>query len=196
MHYFEDPQKRERHVTRDIVHTYLSPIAMALELTGEGIPLLEVQKSVYGAKGDVDLLIYYEPGKESESLIACEIKTSYLKSNGELKSAKANKRRTKTQLDNLRKDGFDYVWLLEFIVTEPAHGWFHPQAGEGLLIDTVTVEDAEFGHAKFQISAVSGRPEAEAGGISSRLVQKASRLPRSHKRENIIQAICVLIKGS
>lgn len=190
MYYFEDSQSREHNVTRDIAQTYLSTVLKELELSGKVIPMFEVQKLIYGAKGDVDLLLYYEPDTETESLlVACEIKTIHLTSDGQLKSVKAKKRKTKIQLANLQEDGFDYVWLLEFIVTEPANSWFHPYAGDALFMETTTLENSNIGHAKFQISAIAGKLEADGGSIARRVIQKANRLPRRPQWENLMGVI-------
>ena len=108
MHYFEDAQTREHCVTRDIATTYLSDVAMTLGFNDRAVPMFEVPKSLYGAEGDVDLLVYQRPGAEEEVLIACEIKTVYLTADGSLKSVKALK--SSKQLERLRLDGFDYVW--------------------------------------------------------------------------------------
>lgn len=187
IHYFEDPQNRERKLTRDIAQIHLSTIALALELVGKGVPMFEIPKQLYGAQGDVDLLIFYEPDSEKEALVACEIKTIHLTRSGELKSVKAKK--SNKQLENLRRDGFDYIWLLEFIVTEPAGSWFHPQAGDALFQETAKIANPSFGHAKFQIGAVAEKPESDAGSIGWKVVRPAVRQPVTDNRARLRERI-------
>lgn len=192
MYYFQDPKNRERRVTHDISRTYLDSVARAIGIKGGVYTFSEFQKALYSAEGDVDLLIYHEPFTPGESLIACEIKTSYLDSAGKLKSGKPKK--SLKQLRNLEADGFDYVWLLEFVVTEPGQDWFHPQAADGVGIHTADLANLPYGHAKFQICGVAGRPEADAGSITYEAIQLAQRLPRNRRSEFLLETVREQVK--
>jgi hypothetical protein len=185
MHYYEDPQKREQKLTLDIVQTYWRYVADILKLDHDCRILIQMPKSMYAAKGDVDIAVWSHPNSESEALIAVEIKTMHLDKEGKLKSQKLN--RHEKQLRNLEKDGWDYVWLFDFIVTEPVEGWWHPQAFDGYTKHKKIVGTEFYGHAVFQVNSVSGRSECEAGSISYQVLCQASELSRKPHRANLMR---------
>lgn len=193
MYYFQDPQNRERNVTRDLLHQHLSQVVSALEIESDGLCFCELNKSVYGAAGDVDLLFFCEAEGVPSLLIACEVKTIYLSPEGKITSPKTKK--SDKQLKSLEKDGFDYVWLLEIIVTQPAASWIHPQAGDGILMETGSVTSSSYGYAKFQISGVSERLEVDAGSLGQLVVQKAKRLSQSPRREALLEHLKTHVKN-
>jgi hypothetical protein len=186
MHYYEDPQSREKKLTRDFVYIHQSTLCQVLGLSQGDKVVVEFQKSRYGASGDVDIAVWKNPNSENEKLIGIEVKSLFLEEVGEFKSEKLLKHNK--QIKALEKEGWDYVYLFDFIVTKPASGWFHPQAFEGYDNYRKTVESEKYGHVVFQINAIAGKPESMAGSISHKILQEAKAHKAKDGRLKIVEA--------
>jgi hypothetical protein len=185
MHYFEDAQNRERMLVEDLARYHWMDIQRILGIEHEHRFVIHMDKRCYGAVGDVDIGIWVAPDTPDEQLIAIEVKTQFLCSDGLLRSQKREKHRK--QLENLKRDGWDYVWLFDVIVTEPALDWWHPQAFDGFDQHARVVDDG-YGHCRLQINAVHGRPESEAGSIGQERLKVPWRLPAVPARQKIVRA--------
>ncbi len=186
MHYYEDPQFRERKLTRDFVDIHQGTLCQILGLhIGDKI-VVEFQKERYGASGDVDIAVWKNPNSKNEAFIGVEVKCLFLDEEGQLKSEKLLKHNK--QIRALEKEGWDYAYFFDFIVTKPANGWFHPQAFEGHDNYRKTVESKHYGHVVFQINAVVGKPESMAGSISPKVLQEAKKLELRSGRQQIREA--------
>ncbi len=186
MHYYEDPQSREKKLTRDFVYIHQSTLCQVLGLSQGDKVVIELQKSRYGASGDVDIAVWKNSNSENEKLIGIKVKLLILEENGEFKSEKLLKHNK--QIKALEKEGWDYVYLFDFIVTKPANGWFHPQAFEGYDSYRKTVESDMYGHVVFQINAVAGKPESKAGSICHKILQEAKAHEAKDGRLKIVEA--------
>ncbi len=186
MHYYEDPQSREKKLTRDFVDIHQSTLCQVLGLSQGDKIVVELQKSRYGASGDVDIAVWKNPNSENERLIGIEVKSLFLEDGGKFKSEKLLKHNK--QIKALVKEGWDCVYLFDFIVTKPASGWFHPQAFEGYDNYRKTVEGEKSGHVVFQINAVAGKPESMAGSISHKILQEAKAHGAKDGRLKIVEA--------
>lgn len=186
MHYYEDPQSREKKLTRDFVDIHQSTLCQVLGLGKNDKVVVELQKSRYGANGDVDIAIWKNPRSENEKLIGIEVKSLFLEEDGEFKSEKLLKHNK--QMKALEKEGWDYVYLFDFIVTKPATGWFHPQAFEGYDNYRKAVESEKYGHVVFQINGVAWKPESMAGSISHKIIQEAKAIEAKDARLKIVEA--------
>lgn len=185
MHYYEDPQSREKKLTRDFVDIHQSTLCQALGLSQGDKVIVELQKSRYGANGDVDIAVWKNPNSANQKLIGIEVKSLFLEQGGKFKSEKLLKHNK--QVKALEKEGWDYVYFFDFIVTMPANDWFHPQAFEGYDNYRKTVE-SKYGHVVFQINAVAGKPESMAGSISHHVIQEAKALEAKNGRLKIVEA--------
>ena len=124
MHYYKDPQNREKRLTRDFVGIHIGELYRALALSGDDKIVVELQKERYGRRGEIDLAIWKNPGTAQENLIAIEIKVIVLEDDDSFSSEKRDKHNK--QLNRCVEEGWDYVWFFDFIVTKPAAGWLHP----------------------------------------------------------------------
>jgi len=88
MHYYEDRQSREKKLTRDFVDINQSILCQVLGLSQGDKVVVELQKSRYGARGDVDIAVWKNPNSENEKLIGIEVKLLILEENGKFKSEK------------------------------------------------------------------------------------------------------------
>jgi hypothetical protein len=129
MHYYEEHQERETKLTKDIVSLHQWAIREVLAIVPADKIFVEFDKKSYGAEGDVDIVVWRNPGIEGESVIAVEVKVMFLNGEGNFKSKKEFKHNK--QIKALEKEGWDYVYFFDFIVVEPSESWFHEQAFEG-----------------------------------------------------------------
>lgn len=187
MHYFEDTQSREKQLTRDFVDIHRRLLCDLLSLNQNDKIVVEFQKSKYGKNGDVDIAVWKNPEKIDEQFIAVEIKTLFLTESGKFKSEKLNKHHP--QMVALEKEGWDLVYFFDFIVTQPARSWFHPQSFDGHENYRKTVPNEKHGHIVFQINSIVGRPESVSGSISHRVLNFAQSLPIKEGRALIKEAI-------
>lgn len=185
VHYFEDPQSRERKLTHDVVQYHWSQVAQAMGLNVPHQVFVELDKKLYGTIGDVDYAIWVQPNTSCECLIGIEVKTTYLQRDGTLKAQKKEKHQK--QIQRLQQEGWDYIWLLDFIVTEPAHDWRHPQSFDGFH-KYEKVAGPSIGHIVFQINSIMGRPESEAGSISQKVLAAAERQPSQASHNTLLSA--------
>ena len=91
MHYYEEHQERETQLTNDIVSFHQWAIKEVLAIGPADKIFVEFDKKLYGAKGDVDIVVWRNPGLEGESVIAVEVKVMFLNGEGNFKSKKALK---------------------------------------------------------------------------------------------------------
>ncbi len=184
LHYFEDPQRRESLLVEDVARHHWPFVGQVLGLPFQRQSLFtHLPKALYQKDGDVDIAVWNDPRTEKELLIAIEVKTLHLRRDGELKSQKPLKH--EKQLLQLQEEGWDYVWLFDFIVTEPEAGWFHSQSFDGFDKHSKHVAPG-FGHAVFQINAVQGRPEADAGSLPQKVLAYPERIVLPSKREELL----------
>lgn len=148
---------------------------------------VEFDKKLYGAKGDVDIAVWRNPGLENESIVGVEVKVLFLNREGGFKSKKELKHNK--QIKSLEKEGWDYVYFFDFIVVEPSESWLHEQAFDGFEKYDKTVKSDICGHIVFQINSVKHKPESIAGSISHRIIKSAIRNIGNKGRENIISAL-------
>ena len=187
MHYYEEHQKRETRLTNDIVSFHRWAIAGVLGMGPSDKIFVEFDKKSYGAKGDVDIVVWKNPGLEDESVMAVEVKVMFLNGEGSFKSKKALKHNK--QIEALEKEGWDYVYFFDFIVVEPSESWFHGQAFEGFDKYDKTVKSKICGHVVFQVNSVKHKPESFAGSISHKVIKSASLNPNNNGRTQIISAL-------
>ena len=187
MHYYEEHQERETQLTNDIVSFHQWAIKEVLAIGPADKIFVEFDKKLYGAKGDVDIVVWRNPGLEGESVIAVEVKVMFLNGEGNFKSKKALKHNK--QIEALEKEGWDYVYFFDFIVVEPSESWFHEQAFEGFDKYDKTVKSNICGHVVFQINSVKHKPESLAGSISYKVIKSASLNLGNNGRAKIISAL-------
>ena len=187
MHYYEEHQERETKLTNDIVRFHQWAIKDVLAIGPADQIFVEFDKKSYGAKGDVDIVVWKNPGLEGESVVAVEIKVLFLNLDGSFKSKKEFKHNK--QIEALEKEGWDYVYFFDFIVVEPSEGWFHEQAFDGFEKYDKTVKSNICGHVVFQINSVKHKPESLAGSISHKVLKSASQNSGNNGREKIISAL-------
>lgn len=173
MHFRDETQQREHRVTEMLASPGFLQMDLLRELRIESPPLMarELDKSLYGRNGDVDLVFATGWNAGSERLYAIEVKVMVLESDGNFSSEKLNKHNK--QLELLRNEGWHYVYLLDVIVTQPEQGWFHPQAFDGFDNYRKEVRDQNVGHIILQINAVAHKPETEAGSFAFHTVRQA-----------------------
>jgi len=166
MHFKNETQQREHRVTEMLASPGFLQMDLLRELRIESPPLIacELDKSLYARNGDVDLVFATGWNTGAERLYAIEVKVMVLDGGGHFRSEKLNKHNK--QLELLRNEGWHYVYLLDVIVTQPAQGWFHPQAFEGFDNYRKEVGDQCVGHIVLQINAVAHKPETEAGSFA------------------------------
>lgn len=182
MHFKAYEQLREHRVTEALTSPIFLP-ALLRELKVESMPLMvrELNKSLYGKNGDVDLVFAAGWGSDAERLYAIEVKVMVLESDGHFRSEKRNKHHK--QLDRLKAEGWNFVYLLDVIVTQPSEGWFHPQAFEGFDNYRKDVPDQDIGHIVLLTNAIAHKPEIAAGSFSFKRMQPAT--------ENVLGGECV-----
>ena len=173
MHFRDETQLREHRVTEALASPGFLQTDLLRELRIESHPCIarELDKSLYGRRGDVDLVIATGWNTVAEKLYAIEVKVMVLDGDGRFRSEKRNKH--SKQLDLLRDEGWHYVYLLDVIVTHPAQGWLHPQAFHGFNNFQKEVEDQHIGHIVLQINAVDHKPETDAGSFTFHQIQPA-----------------------
>jgi hypothetical protein len=194
VHYYQNNTDREKQLTRDFVSVHQAELCRALDLHQGDKVVVEMQKSRFARAGDVDIALWKNPYAENETFIAVEVKCLFLDSQGNFKSEKALKHNKQIRL--LEDEGWDYVYFFDFIVTEPAIGWFHPQAFAGHDKYAKKVESAACGHLVFQINSVAHKPESMAGSISCKTLQLSQRLATTEKRERIKSAFISIDFGA
>ncbi len=187
IHYYIDNQNREHRLTQDIVRYHPWVFSDVLCLTPSDKNFCEFDKCRYGAEGDVDIVVWRNPGSESEEIIGIEVKVIHLNKEGEFRSKKEFKHNK--QIKALVRDGWDYVFFFDFIVVSPSDSWFHEQAFDGFDNYSKRVECDICGHAIFQINSVSHKPEAEAGSVSTRIIKDASKNLNNPGRDEILRAL-------
>ena len=187
MHYYEEHQERETKLTNDIVTFHRWAISDVLGVGPTDKILVEFSKESYGANGDVDIVVWRNPGLKSESVIAVEVKVVFLNRDGNFKSKKEFKHNK--QIGLLEKEGWDYVYFFDFIVVEPSDCWFHEQAFDGFEKYDKTVNSKVCGHVVFQINSVRHKPESMAGSISYKVLKQACQNPENKGRSKIISAL-------
>ena len=187
MHYYEEHQERETKLTNDIVRFHQWAIKDVLAIGPADQIFVEFDKKSYGAKGDVDIVVWKNPGLEGESVVAVEIKVLFLNLDGSFKSKKEFKHNK--QIEALEKEGWDYVYFFDFIVVEPSEGWFHEQAFDGFEKYDKTVKSNICGHVVFQINSVKHKPESWAGSIPHKVIKSASPNSGNKGRAKIISAL-------
>jgi len=187
MHYYADNQNREHRLTHDICRFNLWAIAGILKLGPHDKIICELDKQRYGAIGDVDIAAWKNPGQMHEAIIGVEVKVIHLDKTGEFKSKKEFKHNK--QLNNLVKEGWDYVYFFDFIVVEPSESWFHEQSFDGFEKYTKEVNCQSCGHAIFQVNSVAHKPEVQAGSISAILLKEAMRNLNNSGRGKILEAL-------
>lgn len=187
MHYYKDPQNREKRLTRDFVGIHIGELCRALALSGDDKIVVELQKERYGRRGEIDLAIWKNPGTAQENLIAVEIKVIVLEYDDSFSSEKWDKHNK--QLNRCVEEGWDYVCFFDFIVTRPAAGWLHPQSFAGYDNYTKTVEAEICGHMVFQINSVAHKPESMAGSISWKKLRGAAKNQRIEHRDALVGAM-------
>jgi hypothetical protein len=187
MHYCEEHQERETKLTNDIVSLHQWAIREVLAIGPADKIFVEFDKKAYGAKGDVDIVVWRNPELEGESVIAVEVKVMFLNRDGNFKSKKAF--RHNKQIEALEKEGWDYVYFFDFIVVEPSESWFHEQAFEGFEKYDKTVKSNICGHIVFQVNSVKHKPESLAGSISHKVIKCARPNPGNKGRSKIISAL-------
>lgn len=110
MHFKDEIQKREHRVTEALASPGFLQMNLLRELRIESPPLIacEIDKSLYGRNGDVDLVFAAEWNTSAERLYAIEVKVMVLDDNGHFRSEKLNKHHK--QLELLRNDGLPSNW--------------------------------------------------------------------------------------
>lgn len=190
MHFRDEQQEREHQVTQALVNPgpLHRELVRALGINSRYWVEAEFNKKAYKRIGDVDLAFSINPNTRWEQIYAIEIKVMQLRSDGTFQSEKRNKH--EKQLTQLQKEGWHRIFLLDVIITQPAQGWCHPQAEEGLKQFTKEVQNEIAGHIVMQINAVAHKSETEAGSVNCELL-KESCFQRSsgEYRRNIIQAL-------
>jgi hypothetical protein len=93
MHYYEDPEGREKKLTRDFVDIHQAELCRALDLHSGDKIVVELQKRRYGRFGDADIAVWKNPRSENEKFIGVEVKCLFLNSEGRFKSEKVSKHR-------------------------------------------------------------------------------------------------------
>lgn len=173
MHFRDQTQQREHQVTEMLASPGPLQVRLRRELRIESPPLIacELDKSLYGRNGDVDLVFATGWSASAERLYAIEVKVMVLDGGGHFRSEKLKKHNK--QLELLRKEGWDYVYLLDVIVTQPAQDWLHPQAFEGFDNYRKEVGDQRVGHIVLQINAVDHKPETAAASFAFNQIRPA-----------------------
>ena len=173
MHFREDTQTREHRVTQALV----SPgplqyeLMSSLELNGTCVLIPELDKATYGKIGDVDIAIICNLGQREETICGIEVKVMHLTSDGRFKSKKEGKH--VKQIRQLEEEGWDRIYLLDVIVTDPAQGWLHSQSIDGIANFEKECGGTIAGHLVMQINSVAHKPETDAGSASCILLKQA-----------------------
>lgn len=193
MHFRNETQQRERRVTEALASPGFLQMDLLRELRIESPPLIarELDKSLYGRNGDVDLVFATGWNTDAERLYAVEVKVMVLDGGGHFRSEKLNKHNK--QLQQLRGEGWHYVYLLDVIVTQPAQSWFHPNAFEGFDNYRKEVIDQCVGHIVLQINAIAHKPETEAGSFAFHQVHPAIENMRGGQSINEIRNALSLV---
>ncbi len=170
----EDSNNRESRVTRFLSRQFYENILEIVKLEPPVVICSELNKSRYDRIGDVDLVIckLHRNGpinpENIEKMIAFEIKVSVYEGNGKYRSLKLGKH--ERQLENLKKEAWDQIYLMDIVVTDPYPGWMHPYALD--ILDSFAKDQSvkECGHILLVKTSVLGRSENESGGIFKKML--------------------------
>jgi hypothetical protein len=154
MYYYQNHNKWEKKLTRDIVTNHKHILEEALNLGYADKIIVEFQKNRYQKHGDVDLAILKNAGSGTQDIIAAEIKVIHLNEKGGWESEKIGKHNK--QINALIKEGWDYVYFFDFIVTKEEPNFIHSQSFDGFDRYRKNVEHPACGHIVFQIENVFG----------------------------------------
>lgn len=190
MYYYQNHNNWEKKLTRDIVtsHKYILEKALTLDCADKII--VEFQKNRYQKYGDVDLAILKSASSGTQDIIAVELKVIHLNEKGEWESEKREKHNK--QINALIKEGWDYVYFFDFIVTKEEPNFIHSQSFNGFDRYRKNVEHQACGHIVFQINPVDGKSEESAGSISFEEIHKPIKNEAPGVKSKIIQAISAI----
>ncbi len=126
--YFQESQTREFRLS-EFVSKYLAEFVKAkLDIKGDTFTILELNKERYSKKGDVDIAFLEFKKTNNYQIInthAIEIKTCvYERKTKKFKSIKAKKHLK--QIKNLVNEGWENVYLLDILITEPLDKPYEP----------------------------------------------------------------------
>lgn len=201
-YYFEDNQNRESRLAIQLSNV---PFQDTLQrLLGCPYPLLIIStlnKARYGSEGDVDLAVFSHIGMNAHGrpsiseMIAIEIKVSYYGSTGEYRSLKPEKH--VGQLERLLTEGWDRVYLLDVVVTEPHTDWDHPQTFEILRTfpERKIVGVPKCGHIVVAKHGVNGRKESDSGSFTPLIIEGAEKLAPGNNHSDLKNSIETFIEG-